>query len=45
MEHLITGLEAARQEELFHGKADIVILAKSYGKKKAEIEVGHLGHK
>lgn len=34
---------AAGQEELLHGKADFIILAKSYGKKQARIEVGHRG--
>lgn len=42
-DHGITGQEAAMQAELLHGKADFVILAKSYGKKPARIGVGHQG--
>lgn len=43
MEHLIMGLEAARQEELLRGKADFIMLAEAYGKKQAKIAVGHHG--
>jgi hypothetical protein len=36
-------LSLAGQEELLHGEADFVILAKSYVNKQARIEVGHQG--
>lgn len=44
MDHLIMGQETAGQEELLaHGKADFVILAKSYVNKQAKIEARHQG--